>query len=130
MITGINDMKAHIVVLTAVMMVFGFVANLSAQTTTNNAVTPTAVFSVRDYSGVIGSNNVGTATTSAPDPTRFATVIFNVPPSATNAEAFFAFKGTLVSPGMRRLEIFAFDAPAVVTTNIVNVPRMFVDAIE
>jgi hypothetical protein len=103
---------------------------LLAQIATNIVVTPRASFTVADrsYSQII-TNSGGTIYSNAGDPVASAIVIFDVPMAATNREAVFQFNQTLVSFNRPWLEIFAFNAPAVAGTNVVTLPKAFVDSI-
>lgn len=64
---------------------------------------------------------------NAIDPEAYATFIFDVPLAGADLEAFLKFD--YYGPGIRQ-ELFAFDAPANVSTNILGLPVEFVGAIE
>jgi hypothetical protein len=111
-------------------LIFAFLGNVTAQTATNILVVPRASFTLTDrsYSQII-TNSGGSIYSNSPDPVASAVVIFDVPLAATNREAFFRFNQTLTTSSRPWLEIFAFSAPAVATTNVATLPKGFVDSI-
>jgi hypothetical protein len=110
-------------------LVLGFAANVTAQIVSNIVVTPRASFTLTDRGSQVITNTGGSIFSNSPDPVASAVVVFDVPIAATNREAFFQFNQTIGSGTRPWLEIFAFDAPAVATTNVAALPKTFVDSI-